>query len=142
MANRIEVVSGIVAVDGWMLFTQRDPKRSSYGYTWESPGGKKEPGETDEEALIRELREELGVETIIETCITSFDLDPPTVERKIHITFYSAKIVSGIPKPIAGIGIGWFCADDILKLTMTPANDRQKYLLAHIANSSRSFCLP
>ena len=47
--------------DGQVLFAQRPPGKAYAGY-WEFPGGKIEPGESDYAALVRELREELGVE--------------------------------------------------------------------------------
>ena len=52
----------LVDVDGRILLAQR-PEGKSMAGLWEFPGGKVEPGETHEEALIRELREELGIDT-------------------------------------------------------------------------------
>ena len=57
-------------VDGRVLIAQRPAGKSMAGL-WEFPGGKVEPGETPERALIRELREELGIDTV-ESCLAPF----------------------------------------------------------------------
>ena len=65
LAGRKLVLVAAVAmidIDGRVLIAQRPPGKSMAGL-WEFPGGKVDPGETPEEALVSELREELGVET-------------------------------------------------------------------------------
>jgi 8-oxo-dGTP diphosphatase len=57
---RVRVVAAVVWRDGRMLFTRRPPG-GPLGLQWEMPGGKIEPGETPDQALVRELSEELGV---------------------------------------------------------------------------------
>src|SRR5216117_3701039 len=59
--SAIEVAAGVVFRDGRVLITQRRPD-DHLGGLWEFPGGKRESGETFEECLQRELREELGIE--------------------------------------------------------------------------------
>ena len=59
-SRRIRVVAGVVWRDGRLLLTQRPPG-GPLGLHWELPGGKIEPGESPEHALVREIREELGV---------------------------------------------------------------------------------
>ena len=61
MRRKIRVVGAMIEKDGRYLITQRPPK-SSLPLLWEFPGGRVEPGETDEEALARELREEMAIE--------------------------------------------------------------------------------
>ena len=58
--RRIRVVAAVVIQDGRLLLTQRPPG-DPLALQWELPGGKVEPGETPEHALVREIREELGV---------------------------------------------------------------------------------
>jgi 8-oxo-dGTP diphosphatase len=58
----LTVVAGVIERDGWILIAQRKPG-DRLEHQWEFPGGKVEPGETPPEALVRELREEFGVET-------------------------------------------------------------------------------
>jgi len=57
---RVRVAAAVVWSDGRLLLTQRPPG-GPLGLQWEFPGGKIEPGETPEHALVREVREELGV---------------------------------------------------------------------------------
>ncbi len=123
MGDRIEVVSAvIVRHDGRMLLTQRDPMRSDFGYAWESPGGKVDPGETHEQALTRELGEELGIEAIVGGKLKSFDFDPPILLRPVRVTFYRIDRSHYTPKPLQSIGIGWFKPEDMAHLYMPPAN--------------------
>ena len=58
----LTVVAGIIERDGLILIAQRKPG-DRLAHQWEFPGGKVEPGETPEQALVRELREEFAVET-------------------------------------------------------------------------------
>ena len=62
-ARRITVAAAVVWRDGRVLLTRRPPG-GPLGLKWEFPGGKLEPGETVEQALVRELREELGVGSV------------------------------------------------------------------------------
>ena len=60
MRRKIRVVGAMIEKDGKYLITQRPPT-ASLPLLWEFPGGRVEPGETDEKALARELREEMGI---------------------------------------------------------------------------------
>jgi 8-oxo-dGTP diphosphatase len=70
--RRVLLVAAVALVDGdnRVLIAQRPAGRAMAGL-WEFPGGKVEPGETPERALVRELREELGIE-VCETCLAPF----------------------------------------------------------------------
>jgi 8-oxo-dGTP diphosphatase len=67
---QIIVAAALVNADGWVLIGQR-PADKSLGGLWEFPGGKLEPGETPEQALVRELEEELGIKAKID-CLAPF----------------------------------------------------------------------
>jgi len=57
-----DIVNGLLVRDGLVLMARRSRHRRSYSDTWSFPGGHVEPGETFDEALVRELHEELGIE--------------------------------------------------------------------------------
>lgn len=78
----IEVVAAIIRRDKQILATQR-----GYGKWegwWEFPGGKIEPGESRQQALVRELREELDTEIVIEKPLTTIDYDYPDFHLTMH----------------------------------------------------------
>jgi 8-oxo-dGTP diphosphatase len=81
MRRKIRVVGAMIEQDGKYLITQR-PATASLPNLWEFPGGRVEPGETDEEALARELREEMGIHVDVgdrvihvEHAYESYDID-------------------------------------------------------------------
>ncbi|HTT70865.1 MAG TPA: 8-oxo-dGTP diphosphatase MutT [Anaeromyxobacteraceae bacterium] len=81
MRRKIRVVGAMIEREGKYLITQRPP-RASLPLLWEFPGGRVEPGETDEEALARELREEMGIAVAVgprvihvEHAYESYDID-------------------------------------------------------------------
>lgn len=125
---RIDVVAAVIIRDGRILLTQRSPK-GSYPWCWESPGGKVEERETMCGALVRELREELGVKSVVDgeerpleyVDIPSRGGAPP---RCVH--FLRATIISGRPEPLIPAGLGWFTADELGSLKMTPANEARR----------------
>ena len=81
MRRKIRVVGAMIERDGKYLITQRPPT-ATLPLLWEFPGGRVEPGETDEEALGRELREEMGIDVAVgervihvEHAYESYDID-------------------------------------------------------------------
>ena len=80
--KRIEVVAAIIRKDDRVFATQ-------HGYGdwkdwWEWPGGKMEPGETPEEALVREIREELSTEIRIDKFLQTIEWDYPAFQLTLH----------------------------------------------------------
>lgn len=87
----IEVVAGIIYKDNKFLIAQRNLKKAQGGL-WEFPGGKVEKGETYEEALIREIREEFNADIEVEEYVGENIHHYP--EKNIKLIFYKAKLLS------------------------------------------------
>ena len=80
--KRIEVVAGIIKDSNKIFATQRGYGEFKDG--WEFPGGKMEPGETPQEALARELKEELAIDVSVGDFLCTVDYDYPTFHLTMH----------------------------------------------------------
>jgi 8-oxo-dGTP diphosphatase len=100
----VEVAAGLVFRGGKLLITQRHLD-SHLGGFWEFPGGKRESGESFEQCLARELREELGVEVGVGGLLEEITHRYP--EKTVHLKFYVCRLVSGEPKPLDGPALAW-----------------------------------
>lgn len=111
----IEVVCAVILKDGRVLACQR-PLDKNEGGKWEFPGGKIETGESPEEALVREIQEELGV------CVQVGDHLNPVEYGEIRLMAYRCDIVSGMlvlnehlamkwVSPAEAAGLDWAQAD-------------------------------
>ena len=89
--KHIEVVAAIIKKDNTILATQRGYGDLKDG--WEFPGGKIEPGEAHDEALIREIKEELDIEIEIDTYIDTVEYDYPQFHLTMHC--YKCRILDG-----------------------------------------------
>ncbi len=92
MRQKIRVVGAIIEQDGKVLITQRPPK-AVLPLLWEFPGGKVEPDETDEQALARELREDLEIEVVVGERATESTHSYPQYD--IDFAVYRCRIVGG-----------------------------------------------
>ena len=94
----VEVVAALVRMKDnprRFLICQR-PAHKSRGLLWEFVGGKVEPGETKQEALVRECREELGVTVSVGNVYMELTHDYP--DLTIHLTLFHAEITDGVPQ--------------------------------------------
>ena len=82
MVKQIEVVAAIIRKDDKIFATQRG--YGDFKDWWEFPGGKMEPGETPEEALKREIREELSTEISVDEFLCTVEYDYPAFHLKMH----------------------------------------------------------
>ena len=117
------LVSAVALIDrdGRVLIAQR-PEGKSMAGLWEFPGGKVEPGETPEVALIRELQEELGIDTWA-SCLAPLTFASHSYEGfHLLMPLFACRKWDGIPKPREGQMLAWAHAKDLAYYPM-PAAD-------------------
>jgi mutator protein MutT len=100
----IEVSAALIFRDGKLLITQRHAK-SHLGGLWEFPGGKRKVGETFEQCLVREIREELGAEISVGELFEEILHDYP--EKSVRLKFFTCKLVLGEPQPLDCAALKW-----------------------------------
>jgi mutator protein MutT len=100
----IEVSAALIFRDGKLLITQRHAG-AHLGGLWEFPGGKREAGETFEQCLVREIREELGVEISVGKLFAELSHTYP--EKSVRLKFFICKIISGEPQPLDCAAVKW-----------------------------------
>jgi len=110
-------VAGAVIREGRVLLAQRTRPADLAGL-WELPGGKVEPGESAEAALVRELREELGVE------VGGAERIGPAVPLAggLELCAYRVELVSGVPEPLDHAALRWVTADELDEMDLVPAD--------------------
>lgn len=117
----IEVSAALIFHDGKLLITQR-PADSHLGGLWEFPGGKREGGETFEECLAREIREELGMEIAAGKLFEEVFHDYP--EKSVHLKFFICEIISGEPKPLGCAAFKWLGKKELAEHEFPAADAR------------------
>jgi len=116
------VAAALVDADGRILVQQRAAGRAMAGL-WEFPGGKIERGESAETALVRELKEELGIST--ETaCLAPAGFGTAPIEdgRQLLLLLYVCRKWSGIPKALDAAALRWVRPLELHDLPMPPAD--------------------
>jgi len=119
--NPIEVAAALVLRDGKILITQRFAD-SHLGGLWEFPGGKREPGETFEQCLARELREELGVEVKIGGLFE--EITHVYAEKTVQLKFFLCELVDGEPQPIGCAAVKWVSQRELADYDFPAADAR------------------
>ena len=139
--NKPPVVNESVKADGWKdrtrqplivvaaaltdaagrILLQMRPKGTEHAGLWEFPGGKIEPGEHPQSALVREMAEELGV-VLDESALTplGFAASDGTAARPIILLLYRCHVWSGEPRCLEAEAIAWVVPGDFASLAMPP----------------------
>jgi len=118
--RRVEVVLGVVVRAGKVLICQR-PDESHLGGHWEFPGGKREPDESMEQCLARELAEELGIVVTPLAALDVIEHDYPDVRVRLHP--YLCTCGGGKPRPLASRQLRWVTPNELADYSFPPAND-------------------
>ncbi|MEB3196356.1 MAG: (deoxy)nucleoside triphosphate pyrophosphohydrolase [Candidatus Sericytochromatia bacterium] len=119
-AAPLDVVGAVIHnAAGEVLCALRGPGMSMPG-VWEFPGGKLAAGEAPEEALVREIREELACVIRVEALLV--DHLHPAAPRPIRLRTYGAVLVSGQPTPLEHAELRWVAAAELHRLDWAPAD--------------------
>ena len=118
MMKTIEVVAAIIQHEGKILATQRGYGDFKDG--WEFPGGKMEPGETMQQAIIREIQEELGVTISPTKLVTTVEYDYPTFHLTMHCLL--STVVEGEIKLIEHEDAKWLTRETLDSVEWLPAD--------------------
>ena len=115
-----EVVAALICDNDKFMICQR-PAHKARGLLWEFVGGKVEPGETKEQALIRECREELNV--VLSVGDVFMDVIHEYPDLTVHLTLFSAIIAEGEPQKIEHNDIQWISPSEISNYEFCPADE-------------------
>ena len=116
----VEVVAALIWQGERFMICQR-PAHKARGLLWEFVGGKVEPGETKEQALIRECREELDVEVRPERVYMDVVHEYPDI--CVHLTLFDSVVVSGSPKLLEHNQITYILPSEIAAYDFCPADE-------------------
>ena len=124
----IEVAAGLVFRAGKLLITQR-PEASHLGGLWEFPGGKREPSETFEQCLHRELAEELGIEVEIRELVETVAHSYP--EKSVTLNFYRCAWKNHEPQALGCPAFAWVAPEELASYKFPDADIKLVALLAN-----------
>ena len=115
----VEVVAALLWRENRFLICQR-PENKARGLLWEFVGGKVEPGETKEQALVRECEEELGIQIKAESIFLDVVHTYPDIT--VHLTLFNGAIVSGEPIRLEHRDLRWITVEEIDDYRFCPAD--------------------
>ena len=115
-----EVVAALIWQGERFMICQR-PAHKARGMLWEFVGGKVEPGESKDQALVRECREELAVEVAVGDIFLEVTHTYPDIT--VHLTLFHASIVQGVPQKLEHNDIRYITVDEIPKYEFCPADE-------------------
>ena len=115
-----EVVAALIWEGDRFLICQRPPHKAR-GLLWEFVGGKVEPGETREQALARECREELDIGLAVGDVFMEVTHAYPDIT--VHLTLFHASIAAGTPKRLEHAALAWITPAEIPQYDFCPADE-------------------
>lgn len=115
----IEVVAALIWDKDKFMICQR-PAHKAWGLLWEFVGGKVEPGETKEQALIRECKEELDITLSVSDVFMNVVHEYPDIT--VHLTLFNATITEGVPQKLEHNDIRWITPREISSYEFCPAD--------------------
>ena len=115
----VEVVAALIWQGEKFMICQR-PAHKARGLLWEFVGGKVEPGETGEQALVRECHEELAVTLSVGDVFMDVVHEYP--DLTVHLTLYHASIAEGVPQKLEHNDIRWITPREIPNYDFCPAD--------------------
>lgn len=123
MKKTVRVVGAVIVDgDGRVLAAQRPYSKEEYkSLKWELPGGKLEEGETPEEAIIREIREELGCEIVVDESLTHVEFEYPDFWLKMDVILCRLKTGSQ-PQCLEHAALKWIKGDELEQLDWLEAD--------------------
>lgn len=121
MVKAVDVVAALIWDNGKFMICQR-PAHKARGLLWEFVGGKIEPNESGEQALIRECREELNIEVSVGEVFIEVTHKYPDIT--VHLIVYNATIKEGAPQLLEHAALKWITPDEIKFFNFCPADDK------------------
>ena len=128
----VEVVAALIWENDRFLICQR-PEHKARALLWEFVGGKVEPGETKEQALIRECQEELAVTLTVGEVFMDVIHKYPDIT--VHLTLFNATIAEGAPKKLEHNDIKWITPKEIPRYTFCPADEKVLDMIIEVYTS-------
>ena len=126
-----DVVAALIWRENKFMICQR-PATKARGLLWEFAGGKTEPGETREQALIRECSEELAI--TVKPLSVFMEVDHVYPDISIHLTLFNCEIAEGEPVLLEHNDLQWITVDEIDRYDFCPADEE---ILKELKNRNR-----
>ena len=127
----VEVVAALIWKNNKFMICQR-PAHKARGLLWEFVGGKVEPGETKEYALIRECQEELAVTLSVGDIFMDVVHEYP--DLTVHLTLFNATIAEGEPQMLEHNDIKWITPSEISNYEFCPADEEILHRIKEVCN--------